>query len=60
MMALSTNHPMALLSFEKKLKGGWKFESKPEIMQRAIRVFLSTIEADITDRNPTNNVARIE
>ena len=28
-------------------------------MQSAIRVFLSTIDADITERNPTNSVASI-
>ena len=36
-----------------------EFELGPEIMQSAIRVFLSTIDADITERNPTNSVASI-
>ena len=46
------NHLMALMS-------NWEFELWPEIMQSAIRVFLSTIDADITERNPTNSVASI-
>ena len=34
-------------------------ELRPEIKQSAIRVFLSTVDADITERNPTNSVAMI-